>query len=385
MRNLLKRALFLVFKGVLFFNKKKPAIDASSIKNILIIQAGGVGDVLRIFPAVKSLCDNLPASSISFLVFPGVKDIFKLLPNKERIREIIDYEPEGTHKGIFKRMSLILLLRKNKYDLIYVPSRGKGTDGTLLMAFFAGARHRIGFDVEGAGFLNTVSLKFKNNVSISEQNLFLLDAAGLKVKREKTVLDIPEEDMALARGLTGEGGFSTIISLHPGAVWNARYRCWPEENYISLVKALVSEGAQVVIIGSKDEMGGNIARSVNHNAVIDVTGKLTIPQLAAVIKLSDMLIGNDSGPLHIAEATSTPYIGIFGPTSPRQVLSNPPNITGIGLHGNLSCGPCYTHQGVFKPVCEDTRCRNIETVLVKEVFAAAKGFMKTINERGFAL
>lgn len=337
---------------------------------------------MRIFPAIKSIYDDFPGASISVLVFPRAKEVFQLFPEKEGIREIIDYDPEGLHKGFFKRIALILSLRRKNYDIIYVPARGKGTDGTLIMAFLAGAPHRIGFEGDGAGFLNTVCLDFKESTPITVQNLSLLKLAGLEVKREEICLNIPEKDMAFARRLTGTFPSHLLISLHMGAVWNARYRSWPIENHISLLKILVSElNARIVIIGGEEEMDERIARAVNTDAIIDATGKVTIPQMAAIIKSSDIFIGNDSGPLHIAEATGTPYIGIFGPTSPQQVLSYPTGPTRISLRGKYPCSsPCYTHRGAFNPACADIRCRNLDSVSAEEVFNATKQLVATLQK-----
>lgn len=382
MRNILKTLLSLICKGILVFYKKYPTIETASIKNILVVQTGGIGDVLRIFPAIKSIYDNFPMASVSVLVFPRAKEAFQLFPEKDGIREIIDYDPEGIHKGLFKRISLILSLRRKNYDLIYVPARGKGTDGTLIMAFLAGASHRIGFEGDGVGFLNTVCLDFEESTPIAAQNLSLLKVAGLEVKREEICLDIPEKDVAFARRLIGEFPSALLISLHIGAVWNARYRSWPIENHISLLKILLSElNARIVIIGGEDEMDERIARAVNNDAVIDTVGKVTIPQMAAIIKLSDVFIGNDSGPLHIAEATETPYIGIFGPTSPQQVLSYPTGPTRIILRGKFPCSsPCYTHRGAFRPACEDIRCRNLDSVSAEEVLDATKQLVTTLQK-----
>lgn len=382
MRNIIKRILSFLFKCMLVLYKDKSTIEASFIKNILVVQTGGIGDILRIFPTMEALFDNFPKASISVLAFPSTREIFQLFPRKQHILEIISYEPEGIHKSFMKRISLILFLRRKKYDLIYVPERGKGTKGTLIMVFLIGSPHRIGFDGDGAGFLNTVSLSFTRDIPIVEQNLSLLKVAGLKVRSKEIRLSIPEEEMVFAEHFIGKDASSLVMSVHTGAVWSARYRCWPLENYISLIKALVSElKAKVVIIGSKEEKDERLTQVINDNNIINAIGKVTLLQLAAIIKLSDIFIGNDSGPLHIAEATGTPYIGIFGHTIPQQVLSYPSSPTRIRLSGKLfCCNNCYTHRGAFSPICKDIRCRNLDTISVKEVLDTTQRLVTTLQK-----
>ncbi|MCF6158415.1 MAG: glycosyltransferase family 9 protein [wastewater metagenome] len=388
MRNIIKIIVSLLLKCMLVFHKEKPTIRASFIKNILVVQTGGIGDILRIFPALETLFENFPEASISILAFPHATKAFQLFPRKQHISEIIRYDPEGIHKSFMKRIALILFLRKKKYDLVYVPARGKGTNGTLIMVYLTGSPHRIGFDGDGgAGFLNTVRLSFKRDIPITEQNILLLEAAGLKIKNKGIRLSIPEEDMNFAEHLTGKGSSSFLISVHPGAMWNTSYRCWPIENYLLLIKTLINElQARVVILGGKEENDERFTRSIHSSDLIDVIGKVTLPQLAAIIKVSDIFIGNDSGPLHIAEAAGTPYIGIFGHTIPRQVLSCPPGPLRIRLLGKLSCSNnCYTHHGAFNPACKDIRCRSLDTISVDEVLDTVNRLVTTIRKEGVSL
>src|SRR5574337_209487 len=104
MKKFLKIVLSLLCGGVSLFFKKKP-IKETPIKNILVFRTGGIGDILRIFPAIESLHANFPVASISILAFPYIKETFELFPKKNIIKEIIDYEPQGIHKKPFKRLS----------------------------------------------------------------------------------------------------------------------------------------------------------------------------------------------------------------------------------------------------------------------------------------
>jgi len=381
MRKIFKKILLSICKEINFLTQRKNSIKKNLIKNILVIQPGGIGDILRLFPALEVISLNFPQASISVLVFPKVREVFELFPRKKVIKEVIEYEPEGKHKSILKRFSLILSLRKKDYDLIYAPVRGRGTDGTMLMAFFIGAPYRIGFATRDTkGVLYTISTKFKGNLSITKQNLLLLKAAGLEIKKETTELNISKGEMLLVKNLINN--YFPVITLHFGANWQAKYRTWPIENYISLIKHLLERrGAKVILIGGKAEIkiAERVCQKVKHNHLINLVGKTTIPQMTAIIKSSHLFIGNDSGPLHIAQLVGTPFVGIFGATSPIQVLSHSTNTPKVILKPNLPCSPCYTHQEVFKPACKG-KVECFKKITVEEVIKATVYLLDRIRE-----
>lgn len=156
--------------------------------------------------------------------------------------------------------------------------------------------------------------------------------------------------------------------MHRG---NAGYRCWPLEKYISLIQRLIKEQQlKVIIIGNKGdiETGKKILKEVESPDIISVMGRTTLAQTAAIIKLSNLFLGNDSGPLHIALALKVPSIAVFGSTSPEQVIG--PQERCVVIRKNLACSPCYVHQYDYTPACKDFQCLN--KISVDEVFNAVK-------------
>ncbi len=369
-KGIIKRvAFFIIEKLAPFFNKNKP-IDKAKIKKILVFESGGIGDLLRIFPAISALHANFPNASISILVRPHAKEALALFEEKDIIDEVINYEHDRMHKSFFKKLLLIRSLRKHKYDLIYVPSKGQGMREHILMAFLMRAPHRVGFTKDGTGLLNTVRIELRGDVPILKQHLDLLNMCNLSVTDTSIKIKIPERDVVFARDFLGNGHYPTI-SIHPSAWWNADYRTWSLNRYIDLIRRLKSIlDARIIIIGGKGDVkiGKEIEKGIT-GAIINAVGNTTVSQMAAIIKLSHLFIGNDSGPLHIASVVETPFIGIFGPTSPVQVLTNMSN--GVFLHKKLSCSPCYLHQPSFSPSCGKPNCPPcIEAISVDDVIEA---------------
>ncbi len=350
------------------------SIAHSQIRKILVAEGGGIGDLIRVFPAIECLKDNFPAASISVLASPEAKEILSLFSKKDLVSEVIDYDLKDRHKGFFRKFPLILSLREKHFDLIYAPDRGEGMREEVLMNFLTGIPHRFGFQKGRAGFLNTIKIELKENVPIVKQNLDILRNAGLQVTKEEIDLSVPEKDILeakfLVKQLTREIP-SPVITIHPGASWNAGYRCWPREKYISLIQRLIKEQQRkVIIIGNRgdSETGKRILREVESPHIISVMGMATLAQTAAIIKCSSLFLGNDSGPLHIALALKIPSVAIFGSTSPEQVIGHQERC--VVIRKNLACSPCYVHQYDYRPDCKDFRCLN--EITVDEVFNAVK-------------
>jgi heptosyltransferase-2 len=136
--------------------------------------------------------------------------------------------------------------------------------------------------------------------------------------------EITVEDAAIdaARMLLethGWDGRSPIVALAPGAAYG-RAKQWIPSHVVTLVEMLVRDhGLTCVLVGSRGdgETTGAIARAVTpamSSRVIDLAGATTLEGLAAVLRLSQACISNDSGAMHVAAALGTPVIAIFGPT-----------------------------------------------------------------------
>ncbi|HZX48047.1 MAG TPA: glycosyltransferase family 9 protein [Nitrospirota bacterium] len=369
--------VFFVLEVLYVFYGKNRPLQKSGIKKFLVAESGGIGDLIMVLPAIEALNKNFPGASVSLLASPVARGILPLFPKQGLISEVIEYDFKGRHNSLAGKLSLIMSLRRKHYDLIYSPDRGEGMREEVIMNFLTGAPRRIGFSRGKTGLLNTVHLELKDDIPILKQNLALLKAAGLKVTKENVDLHVSEECLKDARQLIetyGSDVSSLLIAVHPGGFWNGNYKCWPAENYSKLIMKLREElGASTVIIGSMDEAGiaeKILSRSV-CSFVINLVGRTTLAQMAGIIKLSNLFIGNDSGPLHMASVLGVPFIGIFGPTSAAQLL--PDMRRGIVVSSTLSCSPCYLHQPLFKPLChsdENSPC--MKSVSVDEVMEVVR-------------
>lgn len=348
------------------FNKAK-------VRKVLVIAIGEIGDMIRLFPFLKSLRGAFPDAEIVLLTtLPENHDVWKLLHKSIRINRKIVIDIKNVHRSILPKLKLFNDLRKYGFDLTIDTSRGGGMGPNSLMSFLIGSRHRVGFRKEGIGCLNTVRVEFRDDEYIGTQNLRLLEAIGISSAKAGTDIQVPHVSSypdSLFDGLRWP-----VISMHPAANWNGQQRCWPPEYYSELAKKLMQEyGATIVLLGDKTEMNltDKIAEKVKGTDIINMAGKTTLAEAAMIIKKSHLFIGNDSSLLHIASALKVPAVGIFGPTSPEQVL--PQSIYCSTVYKDISCRPCYTHQPLFSAACSHKEC--LTELTVDEVMDAVSGML----------
>jgi ADP-heptose:LPS heptosyltransferase len=157
------------------------------------------------------------------------------------------------------------------------------------------------------------------------------------------------------------------IVINPNASDLRVERQWSKENFIELIKqiSLCQPSKLILLIGSKSEseyIDGIISEIPKSANIVSVAGKTNIAELISIIKNAQILITNDTGPMHIAFAVETPTIALFGPCAPQQY--------GIGkncivVYQNLYCSPCV-HEFVTPPCKGNNYC--MKSIDVPSVF-----------------
>lgn len=372
--NLIKKPIrFLMttfgYRLVKLFNK---GFSKSGIKKILVFQTGGIGDILRIFPLIEILHSEFPYAKIATLTeYPP--DIFKLMKNRIFIDESIRF---NFKMNFIKKMAFLFELRKSDYDLVINPSRGSGMFECTIISFLIGKKWRVGFMKDGIGFLYTNKIDFQDNVPILKQNIDLLRAISIKGNTEDPIIkiEIPKEDLLFAHKLLKEAKDNNriIVAVSPTVSSHPELFEWPLENFIELSRLLIkNKNAFIVLLGSeKDyEMSYYFEKNLGEKIYFkNLVGKTDLVKACALIKSCDLFIGNDSGLLHIADALSIPSVGIFGPSSPEQVVSSL-NGKVVIINHKAPCSPCYVHQPDFNFKCEyKNKC--LTNVSVEDVVEA---------------
>ena len=316
-----------------------------SMKNLLIVKPSALGDVIQATCVLPLLKASIPDSRISWLVFEHNAAIVRQHP---LVDHVITLDRNGRFLPQFP--ALLRQLRGAHFDTVIDL---QGLLRSAVLSRLTGCPRRIGY-ANGREF----STRFYTEVyDIPTKSIHAVDgylrlcqSLGMSLPSQVT-FPIPLQDIHRNRIDTVISDFigkDPLISICPTAKWETK--CWPEESFAS-VADLLSERvkARVVLLGSPAEstLVGRIARRMRH-VPLDLSGRLSILEIAALLERSALFVGNDSGLMHLASATGTSTVAIFGPTDPRR--TGPYNARARVATLNLHCAPC------FRRNCESRRC-----------------------------
>lgn len=164
---------------------------------------------------------------------------------------------------------------------------------------------------------------------------------GIRAPTKAVSITVPAEVRTRVGHMLQGAGLASLpyVVFHTGPSWPVKE--WPESYWCVLTSRLRAMGFGVVQIGSSQtsERKARSGMSIPH--VVDWTDKLTLLECAAVLARARAFVGIDSGPLHLAQAASTPVLGLFGPTTADRILQCSPRVHGI--HANPDCIGCHHH------------------------------------------
>lgn len=308
------------------------------IKKILVIRTDRIGEVLLTTPILAALKEAMPDAKVSMMVRPEVKELVEDNPN---VSEIIEYKGEiRGNKGkegvirekkgtIRKAFRLKRIFKEKDFDIAIIVNPKKEFH---LAVFLAKIPIRVGFDRKW-GFLLThkvKDLKYMAEKHEVEYNLDLVRILGIEPKDKKLVLVVRDTDIERGINKEEEGKIrinkdregeiwlekgQQIIAIHP-CTSNPKKQ-WPKEYFAKLGDLLIESGYNVAIVSGPDDiLVAKEVISMMKNKTIDLSGRLTLKELAVLFKKCKFLVSGDSGPVHIAAAVGTPVVAIFGKQDP---------------------------------------------------------------------
>ncbi len=286
-------------------------------ENILVIDLRYIGDCLFLIPLIRNLKLNIPEAKISALVNEGGDSLLRLAPEVHQVIAINRAEIKGRF-GAFKFIKFLMDIRKKKFDTtIIVPH----SDRPTIIALASGAKTRIGYANKSwwRNALLTDKLNYNSdkNPHLIEYNLQIVKDLGFKIYDETLSIQIPHahiEEIKTRYPLLKDRNKKGII-VHPGA--RGYLRQWGSENFAEVINAF-SGDFRIYLVGGPSE--NNIIKEITDKLTRPpdiITTKLSLIEFASLCSLSNLFIGNDSAPIHIAAAVGTFVIGLYGPTMPK--------------------------------------------------------------------
>jgi lipopolysaccharide heptosyltransferase II len=308
----------------LFFSiEENKSRDIGSPKNILVVrQHNQFGDLLASVSLFRAIKETFPNSKLTVIVSP---DNYYAISKNDFIDKYFVFEKKKLFKREYYKKFKSLL--KDKYDLTIVPATVSLSFTSFFIGRLANSKIRIG-PRSLNGKPNKAAFMFDRRVDLNWNKFpdchvsdFILEVVrpfGIATKVYTSNVRIEEEDLTEAKKFVTELGKNEndkLVGLHIGA--GKPYNKWLMENFVKTIESLDKNyNCKFYITGSKSDSTELKYAREKIKVKIGYYIDKSIPELAAMISISDLFITNDTGVMHVAGATDTPQISIFGPTNP---------------------------------------------------------------------
>lgn len=309
--------------------------------NVLVMSFSHIGDAVLSTCVVAPLRALYAPARITYLVGPGPAS---LLTGEPGIDEVLRYS-RASHGGAGGRARLVLELRRRAFDIVVDLK-------DAVYSRLLGARR--------------VGLRGRGRVHAVDRYLGAVEAAGADVRGARPTLTPTSTEARAATDWLAANG-ATRVTMHLGGGWE--YKLWPPERFAAVADALAREhGAPAALLAGPDD-DARIAAFAEASALAHpVARDMSLRQMAALIAASDLHVGNDTGPMHIADAVGTPAVALFEPTDDVRSGPHGDRHTVIRSDMDLGCNPCHPGRA---GACGVGYCEPLHAITVARVVAAA--------------
>lgn len=334
---------------------------------ILILKPSSLGDVIHALPVLRLLKLHFRDAEIFWWLDSAN---VSLLEGDPDLAGIVRFERKrwGNPQHWPEMLRSILWLRAQKFDLV-IDLQCLLRSGAF--AWLANGKFLIGLDEarEGArGFYDIAVQRESFRTHAVDWYLAVLPKLGVPVHKnfqwlpERPQISAAVQQKWLNSKLKTQD--SKLILLQPGARWDNKR--WPAEYFASLVSLLAKKfpDARFAILGGKDDLPlGEIITRAEPDRTLNLCGATSLPEMIEWVRRCDLLITNDTGPMHVAAALGKPMVALFGPTEPQR--TGPYGQLENVLRLDLPCSPCLKSECHFVKPNECLRAISPAMVLAR--------------------
>lgn len=270
---------------------------------ILIIHTAFIGDIVLSTPLIQRLKEIYPKSEIDYLTLPANKSV---LSNNPNLNEILLFDKKGKDKGVKGFLRILKVIKEKKYDYAVIPHR---FIKSIALAKFAGIKKIVGFDVASGSWMLSEKRHYDMKKHEVERLLDLVDYKGEKIPIKIYPSD---ENREKINKILEKKEYKKLVVIAPGS--QRPEKIWPIEKYSELITKIVeNEEILVAVTGGEQEKNLNL-KFENKKNILDLRGEISLVEFGALLEKSDIIVSNDSSPVHIGSGFEKPFIiGIFGP------------------------------------------------------------------------
>lgn len=310
-------------------------------RNVLIVKLAAVGDVVMAMPMVMALRDKDPHVRITWLCGRKAAPLVRRI---EGVNEVIEVDEAALLAGstlaqVFSVLGAWRRIGIRRFDAIYI-AHSDFRYRRLAWLIRAKTRRWLGGGVRPRGIV-------PGRLHSHEYVRLVTGHDDYRAQR----FEFPSLRIELSADLrqrlhTFNPTDRPLAAITPGGARNVArenpLRRWPLDRYGELSDALERRGYGVVLTG--DTTDGWVRSAFHHRPVLDLIGATDLPSLAAILRHCVIVIGHDSGPMHIARLVGTPTVGLLGPTPPSMFFRHDQQVLYLWPGGALPCAPCYDGQ-----------------------------------------
>ncbi len=319
------------------------------MNNVLLIETAFLGDAILSLALAEAIHSEFLHAHISILVRPEAVSLLKYSPSLANVIAFDKYGKESGMKGVEAKANE---LNTYDFDAIFCLHNSKRTSKLLrrlhapIKVGFSSARH---VRSELTHLVEDEQGEWKVKRLQSLLNPFVI---------QSTKLHLPLLDLHASSALTNIASKGEYITISPGSAWATKQ--WGAEKFAELSEMLMDEGCTIVMVGSKADRGvADEIIAMGLKQITDVVGKTTTEEAAAIIAHSQLIITNDSAPVHIALATNVHSFILLGPTVREFGFVPPKEYSTVFEDVNLWCRPCASHGGGICPIYTHECMKNI--------------------------
>jgi heptosyltransferase-3 len=298
-------------------------IPLNDLRRVLVIKLRHHGDVLLASPVFSVLKRHAPQAEIDALVYADTAPMLTLHPAIARVHGIDrNWKKLGAFARLSAELALFNRLRERRYDLVvHLTEHPRGA----WLARLLGAPCSVAPRVAGKpkfwrnSFTCLYAQPGNARRHMVERNLDALRRIGIQPgadERRLTLVPGREAETRVADLLAQHGlAGKDFIHFHPASRW--LFKCWSIERNAELVCALLDAGKRIVLTAAPDARESEFVKAIlvrAGNAVTNLSGQLSLKELAALTERAALFVGVDSAPMHIAAAMGTPVVALFGPS-----------------------------------------------------------------------
>lgn len=342
--------------------------EYSRVKKVLVFNPSFIGDAILTTPLLKSLNKIITGASLTFCVRPESAPLFKNLGFN-----VIPFDKRGEYKGVKGIFRFARKLRQEKFDAVISPHKSLRTSLTLNLANIP---VRIGYKEAAAAFLYNIKVTRNMKLHEVERILSLIKPLLCEYNLDdvKSLGGLPltytdKKYKAVAETfmrVSAEG--RPIAGINAGSVWPTKR--WPVEKFARLARKLYDDGYAIAIFGGPGDVEVNRKlQSIIGFEYFDYANKVDFSLIPTLVGCLDVLISNDSSPVHIAVSQGVPVVAIFGPTVTELGFAPYGGKNRVVENNNLPCRPCSLHGG---QKCPKKHFKCMLDITPEEVFAAVK-------------